>query len=87
MSNILIGKWIDHFSHGDINAKIKMKRGKKSSQTILALNCDPLITAAPKPKWYLRRGFLTQSLHCVEIGNDYVDKSISDKYMIMVIFQ
>ena len=25
-----------------------MKRVKKSSQTILALNCDPLITAAPK---------------------------------------
>ncbi|MCB0646707.1 MAG: hypothetical protein KDC49_08590 [Saprospiraceae bacterium] len=86
MSNILIGKWIDHFSHGDINAKIKMKRGKKSSQTILALNCDPLITAAPKPKWYLRRGFLTQSLHCVEIGNDYVDKSISDKYKYQLNF-
>ncbi len=57
---ILIGKWIDHFNCSDKKAKIKMKHVKKSLQTILELNCDPLITATPKPKWTLRRPVISK---------------------------
>ncbi|MCB0646138.1 MAG: hypothetical protein KDC49_05725 [Saprospiraceae bacterium] len=44
--HIPIGKWIDHFYSADKNSKIKVNRVKKSSQMILAVNCDPLIAAS-----------------------------------------
>ncbi|HOY14279.1 MAG TPA: hypothetical protein PLY70_14115, partial [Saprospiraceae bacterium] len=54
--------WNDHLDCDDKSSKVEMKRVKKSSQTILVLNCDPLITATPKTEWALRRPVIMTGL-------------------------
>ena len=81
-SHIPIGKWIDHFYYRDENSKIKVNRVKKSSQMILAVNCDPLIAASS----YHWRNFPTQSrkLSGWIFSRNKVVKSISDWYIIIL---
>ena len=60
-----------------------MKRVKKSSQTILVLNWDPLITATPKLKGTpASRYFNGTNADICCFGSNLVVKSISDEYKI-----
>ena len=58
-----------------------MKRVKKSSQTILALNCDLLITASPKPKVGTPARLSNADIGF--FGSNLVVKSISNEYIAM----